>query len=157
MNQKFQFVTLLFIAIFFLGFTFKPFETHVITLQVNTNQIEVGNVNQVSTFGQASDISNEDFTIVVKPGDIIMWKGVSSDAPDTDKVMIHSINHEGGARIFSKNTLKDNRQNPGVVLGVVSEGKDGDEHKYKLSFKVLNNGTKRGGTFHIDPKIQVKN
>ncbi len=130
---------------------------HEITLYVDTGAITSDNVNQVSNFGQERGISNVDFTTVVKPDDIVLWKGVSSTAPETDEVLISAINHEGGARVFGKNTLKDTGQNPGVVVGVVSDGKDGDEEKYKISFKVKNNGEKRNGTFHIDPKIQVKN
>lgn len=156
MNPKYLLGYLLMVVFFFLGNSFVPFETHIITLHVDTGKIENGNIDQVCTFGQGDGVSNEDFTIVVKPGDVIMWQGVSSNAPETDQVLISAINYEGGARIFSKNTLKDSRQNLGVVLGTVSEGKDGDEHKYKLSFKVLNSGEKRGGTFNIDPKIKIK-
>ncbi len=133
-----------------------PPTTHVITLQVDTGNISNSNVDEVSNFGQSPSISNHDFLTEVSLGDIVMWNGVSSSAPDQDKVIITSINHEGGARIFGRNTLKDSKQNPGVVVGIVSEGKEGDEEKYKVSFKVLNRGNQRNGTFHIDPKLQVK-
>lgn len=155
MKSGSKFIFLLFIALLTVSST-ETTETHIITLQVDTGAITVDNVNEVSNFGQGPGIPNEDFTIVVSPGDIVMWKGVSSTAPDTDEVLITSINHEGGARVFGRNTLRDNSQNPGVVLGVVSDGKEGDEEKYKVSFKVMNNGEKRNGTFHIDPKIQVR-
>lgn len=132
-------------------------DTHEIILQVDTQNIGPTNTDDVCTFGQDASISNAEFTINVRKGDVIIWKGVSSSAPDTDEVLITSINHEGGARVFGRNVLRDSRQNPGVVLGVISDGKDGDEEKYKVSFKVLNSGEKRGGTFHIDPKIRIKN
>ena len=150
-------VVLIAVILFSFGTATSPQSIHEITLYVDTGAITSNNVNQVSNFGQDTGISNVDFTIVVKPGDIVLWKGVSSTAPETDEVHVTAINHEGGARVFGKNTLRDTNQNPGIVLGTVTDGKDGDEEKYKLSFKVKNDGEKRNGTFHIDPKIQVKN
>jgi len=107
----------------------------------------------VCNFGQDQSIANRDFTITVEKGDTVKWVGVSSDSPDTDRVEITGINHEGGARVFGKNKLNDT---DGIVIGIVSDGKQGDEEKYKVSFKVFNDGTKRKGTFHIDPKIKVQ-
>jgi hypothetical protein len=131
-------------------------ETHVIKLYVDTGQITKQNVNQVSNFGQPANIPNRDFTIEVSVGDVVVWEGVSSNARETDKVLINAINHEGGVNVFDKNVLKDTPQNPGVVEGTVKVGQAGDEEKYKISFKVLNNGRQRNGTFHIDPKIRVR-
>lgn len=125
---------------------------HTIILNVETGIIENSNKDEVCNFGQDQSVSNEDFTITVKNGDTVRWVGFSSDAPDSDKVDITSINHEGGARVFGRNKLNDT---DGVVVGIVTEGRDGDEEKYKVSFKVYNNGVKRQGTFNIDPKIKV--
>lgn len=125
---------------------------HTITLNVATGLIENTNVDEVCNFGQDQSIANRDFSITVKKGDTVKWVGVSSDSSG-DKVEITGINHEGGVRIFGKNKLNDT---DGIVIGVVSDGKPGDEEKYKLSFKVFNNGVKRNGTFHIDPKIKVQ-
>jgi hypothetical protein len=126
---------------------------HTITLQVDTDQIVKSNINAVCNFGQAQSISNEDFTLIVAQGDTVKWEGVSSSASDMDEVEITGINHEGGARIFGKNKLNGDG---GMVAGVVTHGREGDEEKYKVSFKVYNNGVKRNGTFHIDPKLRVK-
>ena len=126
---------------------------HTITLQVDTDQIIKSNVNEVCNFGQAQGISNEDFTIIVAQGDTVRWEGVSTSTPDRDEVEITGINHEGGARIFGKNKLNGEG---GMVIGVVTHGREGDEEIYKVSFKVYNNGVKRNGTFHIDPKLRVK-
>lgn len=130
-------------------------ETHIITLQVNTTDIKKPKVNDFANFGQSDDVSNENFTINVRKGDIIIWKGVSSSAPDTDLVSISAINHEGGVNVFGQNVLKGNGEVPELVIGTVINGNPGDEEKYKLSFKVFVNGTKKNGTFHIDPKIKV--
>jgi hypothetical protein len=131
-------------------------ETHVVTLYVDTSQIDNQNVDRVSNFGQPENISNQDFTIDVSLGDVVMWQGVSSNAPETDVVLISAINHEGGVNVFDQNVLKDTSRKPGVVEGTVKKGQSGQEQKYKVSFKVLNNGAKRNGTFHIDPKIRVR-
>ena len=130
-------------------------ETHIITLHVNTTDIIKPNVNDFANFGQPEDVSNENFTINVRKGDIIIWKGVSSSAPATDLVSISAINHEGGVNVFGRNVLRGNGEMPELVIGTVINGNPGDEEKYKLSFKVFVNGTKKNGTFHIDPKIKV--
>lgn len=130
-------------------------EVHTITLFVNTAEVTAQNTSITCNFGQTDGVSNEDFTIRVKKGDIIVWKGVSSNAPETDIVDIKAINHEGGTNIFNKNVLRGNGQSPTVVTGTVVQGAPGDEEKYKISFKVFNNGSKRKGTYHIDPKIQL--
>jgi len=137
--------------------SFSQSKTHYITLYVNTSTIDSQNESIVSNFGQEEDISNEDYTISARIGDTIIWKGVSSSSPEDDVVNIKSINYEGGTNIFDQNILKGNREDPEEVIGEVVNGNVGDEIKYKISFKVLNNGKKRNGTFHIDPKIQIKN
>lgn len=131
-------------------------ETHVVTLYVDTRQIEKTNVDSVCNFGQPGNISNRDFTIDVRLGDVVVWKGVSSNSPDTDIVLISAINHEGGVNVFDQNVLKDTSQNPGIVEGTIKKGESGQEQKYKISFNVLNDGEKRNGTFHIDPKIRLR-
>jgi hypothetical protein len=131
-------------------------QTHVITLKVNTAEVEKGNTSATCSFeNQAAGVTNEDFTIKAKVGDIIIWKGVSTNAPGTDRVDINAINHEGGTNVFNKNRLAGNGQEPEVVIGTVVQGAPGNVDKYKISFKVFNNGRKRNGTFHIDPKIQI--
>ena len=132
-------------------------EVHEITLYVNTSILDNSNIDEVCNFGQDPNIPNSEYTITVRPGDIVVWKGVSTSNEELDQVLIKAINHEGGARVFGRNTLNDTNQNPGIVIGTVTDGKDGDDEKYKLSFKVLNDGVKRNGTFHIDPKISVRN
>lgn len=130
-------------------------ETHIVTLHVNTTDIKKPNVNDFANFGQSEDVSNENFTINVRKGDIIIWKGVSSSAPETDLVSIKSINHEGGVNVFGQNVINGDGEMPAIVTATVILGNPGDEDKYKLSFKVFVNGVQKNGTFHIDPKIIV--
>jgi autotransporter translocation and assembly factor TamB len=139
-----------------LAFKKSPPESVVVTLYVNTAQIDNRNVNASCNFGQAQGISNEEFTIDVNVGDNITWQGVSANAPSTDIVNIVSINHEGGKNVFGENILKGNDQNPQKVTGTALYKTDeGKKYKYKISFTVMNGTKKRNGMFHIDPKIEV--
>lgn len=132
---------------------------HVITLYVNTTDIEKPDIDSYADFGQTG-ISNEDYTTYVRKGDIVIWQGVSSTDP-LDTVNITSINHHSGAKFFGKNMLKGNGGNPEVVVGVIgkeSEMIDGTlfkQEKYTLKFTVYNNGAKRNGTFQIDPVLKA--
>jgi len=132
-------------------------ETHYITLNVETSTINSQNESAVSNFGQGEGISNEDFEISVRVGDTIIWQGQSSSSPDKDVVNIVSINYEGAPNIFDENILKGDGGFPERVVRTVVGGKEGEFIKYKISFTVLNNGNKRQGTYHIDPKIIIKN
>lgn len=127
----------------------------VVTLYVNTADIKTPNESSYCNFGQGDDISNEEYTIVVNVGTTVTWQGESSNAPDTDRVDIVSINYEGGKNVFGTNILKDTRQSPGKVSGKVLYATEGNNYKYKISFTVTSNGVKKKGTFHIDPKIEV--
>lgn len=131
--------------------------THAITLQVNTSLVDETNTDTVCNFGQEEGISNKEFTIEVSTGDFIIWDAVSSNAPDTDQVMITSIIHESGRNLLGQSTIKDSNQMPGIVFGRIQTGEPGEIQKYSIKFKVFNNGTRRRGTFEIDPKIQVNN
>jgi len=152
----------IFILVVVLGILFntncfsQESETYYITLNVDTSTINSQNESSVSNFGQEEGISNEDFTISVRIGDTIIWLGESSSSPD-DVVNIASINYEGGVNIFSQNRLQGNGEVPEQVVGTVVNGNVGEFIKYKISFTVLNNGNRRGGTYMIDPKIQIKN
>lgn len=129
--------------------------TTVVTLYVNTADIKTPNESAFCNFGQGSGVSNEEFTTVVNMGETITWRGVSSNAPSSDLVSITSINYEGGKNVFGQNVIKDTREAPGVVSGKVLYATAGNKCKYKISFTVTNGGNKKGGTFHIDPKIEV--
>ena len=128
---------------------------HVITLYVNTSDIQNPNLNDYCDFGQDEGISNEDYTIEVSEGDTIVWVG-QSNSNDNDQVLIESIHHQGdqgGRDIFGQNVLRGEN---GEVRGTLQFTTAGQaDYKYMLSFRVLNNGERRGGVFNIDPKIRV--
>lgn len=132
---------------------------HVVTLYVNTAEINNGNINEYANFGQPKSITNEDYTTNVRKGDIVIWKGVSVSDP-LDIVSITSINHHGGPKLFNKNLLRGNGGDNEVVVGVVTKGpemEDGtlmDEEKYVLHFKVQRNGKPQNQPYKIDPKIR---
>lgn len=126
-----------------------------IILRVDTDNIQNPNVNDFCNFGQAPEISNEDYTTDANVGDTIVWRGVSSTNPD-DQVLIESINHEGdkgGRDIFGRNYLPGEN---GIVQGVIlNSTEEGLPYKYKITFRVLNAGEPRQGVYNIDPKIRV--
>jgi hypothetical protein len=125
-----------------------------ITLNVNTSQINVHNIDSESNFGQVSGITNENYTTNANAGDTITWQGLSSVSA-SDIVNITAINYEGGQNVFNQNNLAGNGLNPEKVIGVVQNGTAGKTEIYTLFFTVYNNGTRRGGTFRIDPKLAI--
>lgn len=131
-------------------------QEHYVTLSVNTAEIQNPNVNDYCNFGQPEGIANEEFTIEANVGDTIIWRGISVSSPG-DVVLIEAINHEGnraGRDIFGSNVLQgQNGEVRGTILYSTAGGAD---YKYKLSFRVIQNGEPRGGMFHIDPKIRVR-
>lgn len=142
----------------FLVFAFAPPSNQddgtVVTLYVNTADIKKPNESAFCNFGQTDNVSNEEYTIAVNIGETVTWRGVSSNAPDTDVVQITAINHMGGKNVFGTNVLNAAR-GEGTVSGKVLYPTNGNNYKYKISFTVTNNGAKKGGTFAIDPKIEV--
>jgi hypothetical protein len=128
----------------------------VITLEVNTADIENPNVNDFCNFlGQDPGVSNEDYTIDANLGDTIIWRGVSTSSPD-HTVEIRAINHQGnqgGRDIFGSNKLSGEN---GEVRGTIRYRTEaGTVYKYKIQFRVYIDGRRKRGTFNIDPKIRV--
>ncbi len=150
-------IVLLLILSAFINQLTAQTSTHSVTLQVNTSTLQSENVDASCDFGQAAGILNKDHTIEASVGDFIIWDAVSTNAPETDQVLITSIVHESGRNLLGQNTIKDNNQLPGVVMARVMSGEAGEIQKYSITFKVMSNGSRRRGTFVIDPKIQVRN
>jgi hypothetical protein len=123
-----------------------------ILLTVDTSTINANNVDEVSSFGQGPGVKNEDFTIDVVIGDLVIWRGDSSSS-ESDRVVITSIVHESGIKLFGKRRLTDS-QTQGLIVGRIIEGSPGDMEKYRINFKVIR-GTVESETFSIDPKIRV--
>lgn len=141
---------------FFATVTLQGQVERIITLEVNTADIQNPNVNDFCRFeGQDPEVSNEDYTIVANVDDVIIWRGISTSSPE-DRVEIRAINHEGdrgGRDIFGANRIDGE---DGVVRAIILNTTDeGADYKYKIQFWVFNNGTRKGGTFSIDPKIKV--
>lgn len=152
--MKPTYLILLLIAVVVLSIRATAYaqEEHVIVLEVNTAEITKPNIDPYCSFeGQDPDVSDEDFTIVVHNGDTIRWVGISTSSDD-DVVNITSINYRGGKNVLGKNV---HRGDGSEVAATVKNAEVGDEEKYTISFKVLNNGRNRNGTFLIDPKIRI--
>ena len=127
----------------------------IVTLNVDTGLIDKDNTSASCNFGQEESITNEEFTIVVNVGDTVTWRGVSSNSPETDVVNITKIKYVKGKNIFGKDLdTKDKGKHQKVSAKVLSSTAVEGAYKYDISFTVINNGVKRNGTFHIDPKIQ---
>ncbi|MCO5724051.1 hypothetical protein [Robiginitalea marina] len=154
LSNPFRLLTVLCFCLFSTGIQAQ--EEHVITLEVNTAAIENPNVNDFCRFqGQEPEVSNEEYTIEARIGDTVIWRGISTSSPD-DVVEIRAINHQGdrgGRDIFGQNQLQG--ENGQVIGTIVNTTEEGTEYKYMLQFRVYNNGTRRGGTFNIDPRIRV--
>jgi len=154
-------------------------QLHVVTLYVDTTQIDQSSIDQHASFGQPAGISNQDFKTNVRKGDRIIWQGVSINNP-SDTVKITSINYVSGAAIIGPKTSKKSRSrlssttgtssttviapitNPPkikigsdeVVIGKIKM-KPGNlkqyiEEKYSIDFTVTNKGT-----FQIDPVMRA--
>ena len=62
----------------------------VVTLNVDTENVNADNIAETCSFGQDPSVSNEDFTVDVVVGDEILWEGISSTNPDGDVVEMHT-------------------------------------------------------------------
>lgn len=161
-NNRFSFLFI--VAVIFVAGTIQGQNTHYVTIHVNTEQINSQNALEVCYFTSESPDGNvvrsedniKDFTTFVAAGDIIIWKGISSNNPDNDTVNVSSINYHGGDNVFDRNVLNGNGGSPEEVEAMVQPGTNGKTEKYTIKFKVLNSGISNGGTFQIDPKIAVK-
>ncbi len=131
-------------------------EVKQVILYVDTERVDKSNLSETCNFGQPAGISNEDYTLDVSVGDIIVWKGISSSNPDRDKVWVTSIDYVRGARFFNRKRLKEARENRGLVRGTVVKGNPGDIEKYNLFFIVFNREERKKGVFRIDPKLRIK-
>ena len=70
---------------------------HVVTLYVDTANITKNSIDEYANFNQPKGISNEDFTIHVRKGDLVIWNALSiSDEPV--EVNITAIIDEPGPR-----------------------------------------------------------
>ena len=139
--------------------------TNVVTLNVNTNDINGDNVLDECSFTWEDPDGNiipsgsgpelEDWLITIDLNSDIEWRGISS-SEDNKIVNIIHIKHESGTPIFNGKTLKGDRNPNGEKVRGKPNKKTNDEEggdfKYNIKFKVK--GVR--GTFNIDPKIKVE-
>ena len=134
----------------------KEIRLKTITLYVDTDNINQQNKDSthISNFGQALGVSNQDFTTDVEMGEDILWIGVSSSSPETDKVYITRIKHKKGKKFFKNLELKGKKK----VRGKVKDKgfKEGDSMKYSVKFTVIKKGNSNK-QFIIDPKLRMTN
>lgn len=128
-------------------------ETIYVTLNVDTAQVKTQDTQNYCSFkGQSDSVKTLDFTIDAKVGDTIIWNGVSSTS-DNELVKIIAVNLDGGTNVFSDDKMRGEN---GVVTGKIRKNTSGKEaYKYTVSFKVLNGGKLKPGTFQISSKIKV--
>ncbi len=129
-------------------------QLHVVTLYVDTDQIQLSNTDQHANFGQPLGISNTDFTTHVRKGDRVIWQGVSISNP-ADQVKITSINYVSGERLFQRISLSGKRGGDEMVTGAIKMRPGKFEaylkEKYSINFTLSN----KAGTFNIDPVIKA--
>lgn len=140
------------VLVLFMSVIISAQEKHVITLYVDTANITMQNIESTCNFGQDPRISNEDFTVEVKRGDIVEWRGESTSS-ESDKVEIRLIQYSSGTNFFDRESLKDRN---GIVTAQVVAGEPGDYEKYDLEFKVIRDGRTVRETFPIDPKLRMR-
>lgn len=131
-------------------------ERHEIVLTCTTSDITERNVNEVCSFGQNSDITNEEYTVDVGLSDIVVWKGRYSE-PNMGQIEITNIVYEDGVNIFKNRNIhdrEDGRQD-GNIVAIVKQGEQDDFLKYIIKFDVYKEGGAFVGRFSIDPKLRV--
>ena len=141
-----------FICILFFNLSLFA-QDKIINLEVDTENINADNVNEMATFGQPSETSNEDYTLDVKMGDIIIWKG-SSTPSSGGLVRIELFKHEYGVELLGEGKIKE-QNGTGVIVGRVQQGSPGDIEKYSIRFEVRKRGSQTWETYEIDPKLQM--
>ncbi len=137
-------------------------QLHVVTLYVDTDQINSTSIDDHASFGQPAGLANKDYITHVRKGDLIIWQGQSISNPD-HIVKITSIEHEEGKRIIERKPFRAIRGVDGlvskkgsdelvrgkVVLGP-GKGEAYIKEKYILKFTMSNNVD----TLIIDPGVQ---
>ncbi len=142
------------ILVFSSSQTFYAQTTHVITLHVDTNELNAGNESAAFSFSvsEGTDVENidnpETFTIFVNEEDTVIWEGTSLSGA---AVNIESITYSKGTQIFGKQKHNGKMKNgKRKVEAKVKKDKKNAEYKYDVEFMIGK------FSFKIDPKIIVK-
>lgn len=140
-------------------------QLHVVTLYVNTEDIQQGNEEMNANFDQPIGIENKNFITSVRKGERIIWQGQSISNPEhIVKITSIKIKPEGEEGIFELKpfkTIKVNGDPVGIkgsdelIKGKVISKPGRDEayitQEYSLEFTLSN----KGGTFKIDPVMKA--
>ena len=133
-------------------------QMHVVTLYVDTSQIDQSSIAQHVSFGQPAGIANKDFITNVRKGDLVIWQGLST-SDKSHLVTISSIKHESGDYLINQrvaNTNRAKKMNYKQFFRKIGARPNKEqpyaEEKYSLKFKVTNKPDL--GPFEIDPKIR---
>lgn len=126
----------------------------MIILEVDTDNINATNINETATFGQPSEISNENFTLDVELGDVIIWQGKTMPGAG-GLVRITLFKHDEGVKLLGAGRISD-QDGTGVIVGKVQAGQPGDQEKYTLKFEVRQRGSQDWIEYKIDPKLLMK-
>ena len=124
---------------------------HIITLNVDTKRVAQNNTDKTCNFGQTDGSTNKDWTITVKVGDSITWRGLSTySTKDSVKIKMIKIKKNDGTKIFDKDSIKGKKK---VFAKAKYSTEDKSDYEYKIKFTVIRKGKKKN--YHIDPKIRV--
>ena len=133
--------------------------THIVTLHVDTQQLNNGNNKKAFSFSasQGTAVENsddtEEFTIIVNENDEIEWEGVSSSGAIVDieeiEIMDDTTN-PNREKVFKNKKNKGKKKNgKKKVKEKVKANTKNNVYKYFIRFTI---GTT---SFEIDPKIKV--
>lgn len=125
----------------------------MITLEVDTENINADNIDETATFGQPSETKNKDFTLEVSMGDVIIWQGAATQSSG-GLVRIKLFRHDDGVKLLGTGRISD-QNNTGVIVGRVQDGVPGDIEKYSLKFEVRKRGSQEWTEYTIDPKLKL--
>lgn len=125
----------------------------MVILEVDTENINANNIAETATFGQPSEVSNEDFTLNVQLGDVVIWQGRAMPGSG-GLVKITLLKHEGGMKLLGANRISE-QNGTGVIVGRVQAGQVDDMEKYSLKFEVRNRGSQEWVEYTIDPKLKL--
>lgn len=158
MRASKQLMLLASIFILFCGGIFAQ-TTHVVTLHIDTDQLNDGNNKRAFSFSASTgtQVENIDdtknFTITANADDEIEWAGSSSSQAAVHIDEIEIIQDEASPmreKIFRKNKtsgkLKDGKKK---VKARVKDKAKGNTYKYIIRFSI------GASSFEIDPKIKV--
>lgn len=133
--------------------------SHVVTLNVDTNELNNNNKDAAFSFSvsagtQAENIDDpEAFTIIVSENDDIEWVGSSSSgaAVSIDEIeIVEDETKPNREKIFKKNKTSGKKDNgKKKVKAKVKDKSKGNTYKYVIRFSI------GAFPFEIDPKIKV--